>query len=108
MDSPALLKAADRFVRGLLPVVLESVGQAVDAHDLRGLAELDCNRAAILACGLLEAIWSGGRDRGGAVRWCEKAVWAAVAGDALAFRRNVDYAHAALREGLHNPSNPTN
>jgi len=108
VESMKLISKADLVVRELLPALFEAAGRRGDAEALRHLPELSCHKSILLACGTLEDIRVGGRDVQGAAHWCEKAVWSAVAGDALSFRANVDRAHAAMREGLASPGAPLN
>ena len=102
-----LLPEADRVVRQHLPTVLEAVGQEPSARRLRGLEPLLDRDSVAAACETLQAVriapvpeqvWEAVvRD---ASFWCEAAVWAAVRGDASAFRHHVNKATAAMRSGL--------
>jgi hypothetical protein len=102
-----LLPEADRVVRRHLPTVLEALGQGPSARQLRGLEPLLDRDSVVAACETLRAVRILPVDRRvweAVVRdasfWCEAAVWAAVRGDALAFRHHVDKATSAMRSGL--------
>jgi len=108
VESMKLILKADRVVREFLPTLFEAAGRRKDADALRHLPALSCYKSILKACGLLEGIRLKGHDVRGVAHWCEKAVWSAVAEDALSFRTNVDRAHAAMREGLVAPGEPLN
>lgn len=83
-----LLRVADRTVRAVLPRALEAGGMPLQADRLRGLPELRDAGSVSMACGTMRRVRSlllRSPRLAEAVRLCEEASLAALAGDAAGF-----------------------
>lgn len=94
-----LMPGADGVVRQLLPVALDACSPR-QAERLRALPELRDAGSVSMACGTMRrvrAFLSGSPGLASAVRSCEEAACAALAGDAVRFGRYVREAAGAVR-----------
>lgn len=92
-----LLPGADRVVRRMLPLVLESRGLPLSAASLRGLPVLRDVGSVTFAVAAMSRAASEAGPAEAAVRLCGEAAMAAVVGDARKFVSLVKTAAASLR-----------
>jgi len=101
-----LLPGADKVVRHMLPLVLESRGLSCSAASLRELPVLRDVGSVTFAVAAMSRAASGAGPAEAAVRLCGEAAMAAVVGDARKFVALVRTAAASLRRVT--PTSPLN